>query len=455
VATAFVGTKKMAGDSKCTQPRILLPPWKAKKATTTFTVCPLQRFHLKTTSRQLTGVNGNSPSGHHHTLAILAMPFTSVDRIANEAILATALSHCCNSGDKLSVVLRCEGGSSPSLSSLRRYVGEIYSALWDCCYGSNDILLDVVVYPQNLPNAAPEQWIHRLEDLDTVCSHDSICGWISSAAQGRGSRYQEKLGDGRGGLESEVAAINAGRRQLNLPTVQALPVDPWPLGASIEFQRNNHVMFMDDEALDGVSTNQLTSDEQQKLHTENYTGKEVADNAENMILAGPRLSSKSLFQNAAVGGTFDGMHFGHRKLLTLAISSVNPSSGRLLVGVTVDEMLQHKQYAHYIPNLAERMEGVRQFVHRLAPGLKNRIRIAPISDAYGPPGKVELGAADFDALVLSHETLETGHRLNEHRVRQLGLPPLTLLCTRRTEPHGMSSTALRRLRSQTATPQSI
>lgn len=400
-------------------------------------------------------INGNSqqPQKHHHTLAILAMPFTSVDRIANEAILATSLSHCCSSGDKLSVVLRCEGGTSPSLSSLRRYVGEIYSALWDCCYGSNDILLDVVVYPQNLPNAAPEQWIHRLEDLDTVCSHDSICGWISSAAQGRGSRYQEKDGDGRGGLESEVAAINAGRRQRNLPPVEALPVDPWPLGASIEFQRNNHVMFMDDDALDGLSADQVTSDDKKKSQTQLL---EVTDNAdgdddgEDVILAGPRLNSKSLFQNVAVGGTFDGMHFGHRKLLTLAVSSVNPSSGQLLIGVTVDDMLQHKQFAHYIPKLAERMEGVRNFVHRLAPGLKNRIRIAAISDAYGPPGRVEQGAATFDALVLSHETLETGHRLNEHRVRQLGLPPLTLLCTRRTEPHGMSSTALRRQRSQAA-----
>ena len=76
----------------------------------------------------------------------------------------------------------------------------------------------------------------------------------------------------------------------------------------------------------------------------------------------------------------------------------------------------------------------------------------PISDEYGPPGqlvdsRVYPGSTnDFDALVLSHETLPTGRKLNKYRESVLGLEPLKLLCTQRTEPHGMSSTALRRMR---------
>ena len=77
----------------------------------------------------------------------------------------------------------------------------------------------------------------------------------------------------------------------------------------------------------------------------------------------------------------------------------------------------------------------------------NRIHVVPITDAFGPPGQKE-SAANFDALVLSHETLKTGYMLNEHRIHELNLPPLQLLCTRRTESHGMSSTALRRIRLQ-------
>ena len=86
--------------------------------------------------------------------------------------------------------------------------------------------------------------------------------------------------------------------------------------------------------------------------------------------------------------------------------------------------------------------------------MKNRIRCVPISDEYGPPG-VDVNSEvypgiknDFDALVLSHETLRTGRKLNEFREKELGLKPLKLLCTQRTEPHGMSSTMLRRMRTK-------
>ena len=94
------------------------------------------------------------------------------------------------------------------------------------------------------------------------------------------------------------------------------------------------------------------------------------------------------------------------------------------------------------------------FVGNLAPGMKNRIRCVPISDEYGPPGQpldssVYPGLTnDFDALVLSHETLPTGRKLNVYSEGVLGLRPLKILCTQRTEPHGMSSTALRRMRTK-------
>jgi len=171
-----------------------------------------------------------------------------------------------------------------------------------------------------------------------------------------------------------------------------------------------------------------------------------------------RIPSSSLYNSVAVGGTWDGVHYGHRKLLTLAISSVVPNVGKLCIGITTDEMLKQKDFAELIPPLKERIRGVRNFVDALAPGMKNRIKIVPIVDAYGPPGasvaegskkNVYVGIEnDFDALVLSHETLPTGNKLNQYRVETLGLEPLKLLCTRRTEAHGMSSTVLRKMRSQ-------
>jgi len=369
-----------------------------------------------------------------HALAVLAMPYTSVDRIANEAILETVLP----TTDKLSVVLKCEGSRTPSIASLRRYVGEVYSQLWDCAMDTQSPdLPDVVVYPAYLPNAAPEGWITIQRDLDCICSHDSFIGWTSEAATGsRGTAYASK--EGRGGLDEHVAALNSERKSRNLRPVQALHVERWPAALA---DAGQNVLFLDDDEGEECLIRAVRNDEDE----DDDEGEISASTNGNLLMGGsPTVPAKQLFEKVAVGGTFDGMHFGHRKLLTLAVSSVQPySNGKLLVGVTCDEMLQKKSFAEYIPPLQERMKAVERFLARLAPGMMNRIKIVPIVDPFGPPGH----DADFDALVLSHETLETGQRLNEHRVAQ-GMKPLALLCTRRTEAHGMCSTTLRRLRSQ-------
>lgn len=395
-------------------------------------------LHFESTTRLFT-----HKEDFQHTLAILSMPTTSTDKIANEAILDKAVQHT----RKLSVVLRCQGDTSPSLAQLRRYVGEVYSTLWDVAMASGDPdFCDVVVYPQNLPNAAPESWIHCAPDLDSVCSHDSICGWVSESAMGRGLQFQKREGDGMGGLDNHVSAMNAEREYRDLPPVVAVHVDPWPKGASAEWQSQHLVAWLDDE-------NEEEEDRDTKQSATAAGGLNGQANGDRngdrdlsgTLIGGARIPTECLFEKVAVGGTFDGMHYGHRKLLTLAVSSVNPRSGKLMVGVTVDDMLRHKSFNEEIPQIKERIDGVRDFLYRLAPGIKNRIKLRAIDDAYGPPGTIDEGK-DFDALVLSHETLDNGHKLNEYRQNVLGLEPLALLCTRRTEPYGMSSTALRRRR---------
>jgi len=352
------------------------------------------------------------------------MPETSLDRIANEAVIETVLPET----RKLSIVLRCCQGSAPTTAALRSYVGEIYSQLWDCALNIDDcehepnpVLPDVVVYPQNLPNAAPESWIDIQPDLDCVCSHDEIVGWSSVGSRDcRGLDHLREQGNGVGGLDEHVANVNSERKQRQLKPVSALHV---PNFGTIQ-RAADQVVFLDDEE-------------------KNPEDEEACDVGEDGLFLSGAATTSHLYDNVCVGGTFDGLHFGHRKLLTLAASSVNPVTGKLLVGVTVDEMLQQKTLAELIPKFEERCAGVKDFLYRLAPGMKNRVYIVPIEDSFGPPGKA---GSKFDALVLSHETLETGYLLNQHRVSELNLPPLKLLCTRRTEAHGMSSTALRRMR---------
>jgi phosphopantetheine adenylyltransferase len=360
------------------------------------------------------------------------MPSTSVDKIANSVILETVVPK----SSKLSVVLRCEGQKSPSLSQLRAYVGEVYSQLWDCVVNSDQSdLIDVVVYPANLPNSAPESWITIQRDLDCICSHSNYMGWFSTGT-GRGKTYAST--EGRGGLDEHVAAVNRERRQRQLRPVAALGVDEkhWPMPvAAATYGRDQHVIFLEDDIPPESSA------QEDMMSGEGEAGDDT--DSSSAFLSGAKPDDATLFEHVAVGGTFDGMHYGHRKLLTLAVSATNPLTGKLLIGVTADKMLQHKQLASMIRPFRDRRQSVIDFVERLAPGMLNRIKVVEITDAFGPPAH----DAKFDALVLSHETLETGCLLNRHRAAH-GMPPLTLLCTRRTEAHGMSSTALRKAAAQ-------
>ena len=409
------------------------------------------------TSSKTSQLSSQKKIQYEHTLAVLTLPLTSSDRIANEAILSKAIS-CTVPSKTLSVILRCRDADdsklndsrSHSLSALRGYVGEIYSAAWDnTLIAAGDTtksneqaaapLLNVIVYPQNLPNTPPESWLHHRPDLECVCSHDSILGWHSTVAsteddnnENTGLAHTVINGEGLGGLDAHVQAMNDDRRERGLKEVVAVHVDPWPVGASAssDSKAKDFIVFLEDEDETSLSS---PMGSRKKI--------DDSDDEEGFLLNGPILHHKSLYNHVAVGGTFDGMHYGHRKLLTLAVSSIlpPPNPSQLLVGVTSDKMLQQKTLSNLIPPLEERIKNVKDFLNALAPGLKNQITVIPIEDKWGPPAYDE----KFDALVLSDEVLATGLELNKFRTEQ-GMKELTLLCTRRTEPNGMSSTALRR-----------
>ncbi|KAL3784938.1 hypothetical protein ACHAW5_003618 [Stephanodiscus triporus] len=447
----------------------------------------------RTLPRKDDDAGGRRRSMHGHTLAILTMPRSASARIANGAILETAVSV---TSDKLSVAIRAtagnvdddDGGGGDSvpgdkegvagLARLRRYVGEVYSMAWDAALGLDERerlgeeegeeeeegngdddsdgfrhdddddddknreiasgrgwkLLDLIVYPQNMPNIPPEGWIVMRPDLSCVCSHDSIVNPRRRDVGRRGSALREY-----------VDAANAERSSRGLGTLEALHVD-------IDATDDPDVVFLEDEdAIGGVGTK-----ESYPSSSSGGRRKDDHDANDDGPIEPPGGASirppSSLYPSVCVGGTFDGMHYGHRKLLTFAISCVSPSTGRLLVGVKRDEMLTRKAYAGRIRPLNERVAGVLDFVGALAPEMMDRVRCVPLSDEHGPPvddSRAHPGSAnDFDAMVLSQETLPLGRKFNVYREKVLGLGPLKLLVTQRTEPHGMSSTALRRMMTE-------
>ena len=140
-----------------------------------------------------------------------------------------------------------------------------------------------------------------------------------------------------------------------------------------------------------------------------------------------------LHRRVAVGGTFDRLHLGHRKLLTVAALSCSET---LTVGVTEDACLREKQDAQHIESFAVRSGRVQRFLAAVKPSL--RVNIWPLKDADGPL----VDGKNFDALVVSSEKRGAAESINEKRLAK-GLNPLELIMLRRSRQHTLSSTYLR------------
>ena len=68
-----------------------------------------------------------------------------------------------------------------------------------------------------------------------------------------------------------------------------------------------------------------------------------------------QLSEVPIYERVALGGTFDNMHYGHCKLLTL---SALACSKQLIIGITGDSMLADKSNAAMITDFATRSSAV-------------------------------------------------------------------------------------------------
>jgi len=107
-----------------------------------------------------------------------------------------------------------------------------------------------------------------------------------------------------------------------------------------------------------------------------------------------------------VGGTFDPLHAGHRKLLSRSFELAG-AGGCVVIGLTTDEFAGRK--SHPVRPFEDRKRALERFIR--GKGFAAFFRIEPLADRYGPAP-----AEDFDALVVSEETLPVGMEIN--RLRQ-------------------------------------
>jgi phosphopantetheine adenylyltransferase len=139
------------------------------------------------------------------------------------------------------------------------------------------------------------------------------------------------------------------------------------------------------------------------------------------------------YDKVALGGTFDNMHYGHCKLLTLAALSC---SQRLTVGITGDDMLASKSNAALISTYDVRETAVQTFLSSIKPSLElNLVRLA---EPFGPT----ITDPEIEAIVVSSETIRGAFKINSIRVRN-GMKPLAVLVTYRTDSVVLSSTFIR------------
>lgn len=146
-----------------------------------------------------------------------------------------------------------------------------------------------------------------------------------------------------------------------------------------------------------------------------------------------QLREVPMYENVALGGTFDNMHYGHCKLLTLAALCCSKC---LTVGITGDSMLSMKSNANMISNFPYRRDAVNSFIQSIKPVLE--LRLPELSDPFGPA----ITDPNIQAIVVSSETIRGAFKINSIRLER-GLLPLAVLVTYRTDSVVLSSTFIR------------
>eukprot|EP00191_Tetraselmis_sp_GSL018_P018844 CAMPEP_0177580374 /NCGR_PEP_ID=MMETSP0419_2-20121207/1521_1 /TAXON_ID=582737 /ORGANISM="Tetraselmis sp., Strain GSL018" /LENGTH=314 /DNA_ID=CAMNT_0019069227 /DNA_START=257 /DNA_END=1201 /DNA_ORIENTATION=- len=131
------------------------------------------------------------------------------------------------------------------------------------------------------------------------------------------------------------------------------------------------------------------------------------------------LPGKLEYSHAAVGGTFDSLHAGHRLLLSAAAAVTR---GTLWLGIASDALLANKGNADLLQRYAEREANAVEFLRRVRPGMD--VRPGPLTDPSEPPLAATM--REMEALVVSRETTGGAEWINGHR-RTRGFGPLDVL----------------------------
>jgi cytidyltransferase-like protein len=141
------------------------------------------------------------------------------------------------------------------------------------------------------------------------------------------------------------------------------------------------------------------------------------------------------YEWAAIGGTFDQLHKGHKTLLRRAFEL----GKNVLIGLTTQDMVTHKPDWKIISSFDDRKKELERWL--TAEGYDDRYIIRPLHNKYGPA----ITMPELELIVVSEDTCPVAKEINEirreHKLPLLHIAVLTMV--KAEDQISISSTRIR------------
>ena len=122
-----------------------------------------------------------------------------------------------------------------------------------------------------------------------------------------------------------------------------------------------------------------------------------------------------LMMKVCIGGTFNILHKGHKFLIDKAFEAAG-DNGMVYIGVSVGELLKDKKF---LTPYNSRVKSIMEYI--VSKGNEHRVHIERVHSKYGLAV-----LSDYDAIIVSPETLKNAEEINNNRVKK-GKTPLKII----------------------------